>query len=92
MPAPSTCGLRPHPSRAPERTSESRAQNHPDHPLDRHRPRPTRIGRACATPSWWLTSNEFLMGLDRSTAVWVIEPDLTLETESAGMGIPLRGR
>ena len=50
------------------------------------------IVRSYGQLSWSLSSNEFLMGLDRSTAVWVIEPDLTLETESAGMGIPLRGR
>jgi hypothetical protein len=47
------------------------------------------IVRGYGRLSWSLVSNEGLFGLDRATAVWVVEPVLTLEAQHGGSGIPL---
>jgi hypothetical protein len=47
------------------------------------------IVRANGRLSWSLTSEEGLFPLERSTTVWIVEPELTLQTETGGMSIPL---
>ena len=47
------------------------------------------VVRAFGRLSWSLESNEFPFPLEPGKAVWVIEPELTLQTPSGGMSIPL---
>ena len=50
------------------------------------------IVRAYGRLSWSLVSNEGLFPLDEpGRAVWIVEPELTLQAPSGGMSIPLSG-
>lgn len=50
------------------------------------------IVRAYGRLSWSLVSNEGLFPLDEpGRAVWIVEPELTLQAPSGGMSIPLPG-
>ena len=47
------------------------------------------IVRAYGRLSWSLVSNEGLFPLEPGKAVWIVEPELTLQASSGGMSIPL---